>query len=184
LKWIKGEKLRAFATPGGHYRVSSENFREFLNRYDFPIQESFFGESAQRHKRRILIVDDEADQREILRRHLLSSEPDWMIEEATDGYEAGIKIGAQPPDLVILDLMMPRIDGLSLCRSIRSNPSSRPVRIVVVTADPDEGTHARAIQAGADVCLAKPVDFKHLHGELVRLLKRPRRKRSLPEQSV
>ena len=68
LKWIKAGKLRAFATPGGHYRISSEDFREFLNRYAFPIQESFFAERPPQHVRRILIVDDEADQREILRR--------------------------------------------------------------------------------------------------------------------
>ena len=184
LKWIKAGKLRAFATPGGHYRISSEDFREFLNRYAFPIQESFFAERPPQHIRRILIVDDEADQREILRRLLRSSEPDWALEEAADGYEAGIKIGTQRPDLVILDLMMPRIDGLSLCRSIRSNPGSHHVLIVAVTADPDERTHSKAIQAGANVCLHKPIAFERLHDEISRLLERPARRRRRPEQSV
>ena len=119
LKWIKAGKLEAFATPGGHYRISVEDFREFLTLYAFPIQESFFGtvEDAP-HLKRVLVVDDEADQREILMRSLHKIDPSWLLDEAGDGYEAGIKIGMIRPDLVVLDLMMPHIDGLSLCRSI------------------------------------------------------------------
>jgi excisionase family DNA binding protein len=184
LKWIKGGKLRAFATPGGHYRVSSEDFREFLSRYDFPIQESFFQERMERHAHKVLIVDDEPDQREILSRRLHAREPGWVLDEAADGYEAGIKIGARRPDLVILDLMMPRIDGLALCRTIRANRGSRNVRIIAVTADPDEQTRAKALEAGANACLTKPVDFELLHREIVRLMNKPARRRPRPERSL
>ena len=57
LKWIKSGKLRAFSTPGGHYRISAEDFREFLQRYDMPIDESFF--RGTKRQRTVLVVDDD-----------------------------------------------------------------------------------------------------------------------------
>ena len=185
LKWIKAGKLRAFATPGGHYRISAEGFREFLTLYAFPIQESFFGtvEDARRATR-VLVVDDETDQREILMRRLRRIDSTWLLDEAADGYEAGIKIGTNRPDLVVLDLMMPRIDGLALCRSIRANPDTRSIRVLAITGDPGEPARARALQAGADACLPKPVGFDRLRRELSRLLGRATSRRAHPQQQV
>ena len=176
LKWIKSGKLQAFATPGGHYRISAENFRGFLTLYAFPIQESFFGTATDSPRvTRVLIVDDEPDQREILMRRLREIDPTWVLDEAGDGYEAGIKIGTIRPDLVVLDLMMPGVDGLSLCRSMR---------VLAVTGDPGEQARARALRAGADLCLAKPIDFARLRHEVLRLLGRPAPRRAQPQQRV
>jgi excisionase family DNA binding protein len=185
LKWIKAGKLRAFATPGGHYRIGASDFREFLTAYAFPIQETFFG-GIEEHARatRVLIVDDEADQREILLRRLRKINPAWLLDVAGDGYEAGIKIGVSRPDLVILDLMMPRIDGLSLCRSIRSNPDTRSIRILVVTGDPGEQTRTHALEAGADLCIPKPIGADRLRREVLQLLGRPLPQRVQPRQQL
>ncbi|NIM00434.1 MAG: response regulator [Acidobacteria bacterium] len=184
LKWIKSGKLRAFSTPGGHYRVSAEDFREFLKLYAFPIQESFFGtETSAARTRRVLVVDDEPDQREILVRLLSKIDPDWVVDQAADGYEAGIKIGMNRPDLVVLDIMMPKVDGLSLCRTIRSNQETRSIRILAITGEP--GKKALALEAGADVCLIKPVGFERLRHELSSLLgrRRPRSTRRPRQQA-
>ncbi|MEE8411995.1 MAG: response regulator [Acidobacteriota bacterium] len=185
LKWIKSGKLQAFATPGGHYRISAEDFRGFLTLYAFPIQESFFGAATDSPRvTRVLIVDDEPDQRQILMRRLREIDPTWVLDEAGDGYEAGIKIGTIRPDLVVLDLMMPGVDGLSLCRSIRANPDTRSMRVLAVTGDPGEQARARALRAGADLCLAKPIDFARLRREVLRLLGRPAPRRAQPQQRV
>jgi len=167
LKWIKAGKLRAFATPGGHYRVSTEDFRAFLQRYDFPL----FDETEPR-RTRILVVDDEETVREILRRRLRAMDADWKIDEASDGYEAGILIGSLRPEVVILDLMMPRVDGLSLCRSIRAHPETASIAIVAITGSADPELRKRALAAGADACLSKPIDFERLQGEVHKLLRR------------
>jgi len=168
LKWIKSGKLRAFSTPGGHYRVSAEDFRTFLNKFDMPIDETFFRGSERR--RSVLVVDDEPTIREIVRRLLSEMDEDMHIEEASDGYEAGIKIGALQPDLVIMDVMMPRVDGISLCRSIRANPKTEGVKVLAITAFPEQDNVKKMYDAGADLCLIKPLQFEHFRLEVTRLL--------------
>ncbi len=168
LKWIKSGKLRAFATPGGPYRISLEDFRAFLGKFDIPVDEAFFRGSQK--PRTVLVVDDEADIREIVRRILADLGPDLKIEEACDGYEAGIKIGSLQPDLIIMDVMMPRVDGLSLCRSIRQNPETRGVKVLAITAFPEHDNIRKMYDAGADLCLIKPLQFEHFKLEVLRLL--------------
>jgi two-component system OmpR family response regulator len=168
LKWIKSGKLRAFSTPGGHYRVAMEDFRTFLEKFDIPIDEAFF-KGAQR-SRAVLVVDDEADIREIVRRILGELEPGLRIEEAVDGYDAGIKIGSLHPDLIVMDVRMPRVDGLSLCRSIRQNPETKGIKILAITAFPEQDIIRRMYDAGADLCLIKPLQMEHFRLEVLRLL--------------
>ena len=168
LKWIKSGKLRAFSTPGGHYRISAEDFRQFLQQYDMPIDESFF--RGSKRQRTVLVVDDEPDIREIVHRLLLELDAEMKVEEAADGYEAGIKVGSLQPDLVIMDLMMPKVDGLSLCRSIRENPETRNIKILAITAFPEKDNVKKMYDAGADLCLIKPLQLEHFKLEVMRLL--------------
>ena len=168
LKWIKSGKLRAFSTPGGHYRISAEDFREFLEKFDIPIDETFFRGNAR--QRTVLVVDDEPNIRDIVRRLLKELEPDLRVEEACDGYEAGIKIGQLEPDLIIMDVMMPRVDGISLCKSIRENPKTQQVKVLAITAFPEQDNVKKMYDAGADLCLIKPLQFEHFRLEVVRLL--------------
>lgn len=168
LKWIKSGKLRAFSTPGGHYRISAEDFRSFLQQFEIPVDEAFF--KGTNRERTVLVVDDEPDIREVVRRLLHELDPELKIEEAVDGYDAGIKIGNLQPDLVIMDVMMPRVDGLSLCKSIRENPETRDVKVLAITAFPEQDNVKKMYDAGADLCLIKPLQFEHLRLEVVRLL--------------
>ncbi|HXV76094.1 MAG TPA: response regulator [Candidatus Polarisedimenticolaceae bacterium] len=168
LKWIKSGKLRAFSTPGGHYRVSAEDFRAFLEQFDIPIDESFFRGSSR--QRSVLIVDDEPDIREVVRRWLKELDEELRVEEACDGYEAGIKIGSMQPDLVILDVMMPRVDGISLCRSIKDNPKTEAVKVLAITAFPEQDNVRKMYDAGADLCLIKPLQMEHFRLEVIRLM--------------
>jgi two-component system, OmpR family, response regulator len=168
LKWIKAGKIQAFSTPGGHYRIGAEDFREFLVRYRIPVDDEFFTGSAR--TRTVLVVDDEADVRETLSRILKDMEPGLRIEVAQDGYEAGIKIGALQPDLVVMDVMMPRVDGLSLCRSIRENPDTRGIKVLAITGFPEHDAIKKMYDAGADLCLMKPIQFEHFRLEVLRLL--------------
>jgi CheY-like chemotaxis protein len=77
---------------------------------------------------------------------------------AGDGVETLEKIAEKKPDLVLLDVQMPRMDGVETCRQIRANPDYGDIRIIILTALGDEDDVARARGAGADECLAKPID--------------------------
>jgi two-component system OmpR family response regulator len=168
LKWIKSGKLRAFSTPGGHYRVSAEDFRAFLEKYEIPIDESFF--RGGERQRTVLVVDDEPNIRDIVQRLLKEMDSNLHVEEACDGYEAGIKIGSLQPDLIIVDVMMPRVDGISLCRSIRENPDTQGIKVLAITAFPEQDNVKKMYDAGADLCLIKPLQFEHFRLEVMRLL--------------
>ena len=166
VKWIHSEKLKAFATPGGHYRILKPDFREFLERFGMPVDREFFSAEL----RRILVVDDEPVIAEIIARSLQDEDAGYQIESAVDGYDAGYKLGKSCPDLVILDLMMPGMDGFELCRRIRSNPTTQHTRILAITGYPGGNTLKKIYEVGADLCLVKPLQLQQLRREVARLL--------------
>ena len=166
VKWIHGEKLKAFSTPGGHYRIYKNDFRDFLERFGMPVEEGFFAPE----RARILVVDDEPVIVEIISRSLEDDGPGYKIETAVDGYEAGYKLGRFRPDLVIMDLMMPGMDGFELCRRIRANPTTSGTKVLAITGYPGGNTLQQIYDLGADLCLVKPLQLRQLRREVARLL--------------
>jgi excisionase family DNA binding protein len=153
-KWIRQSDLPAFRTPGGHFRVSREAFRSFLERHGMPVSAAFFASRAPR----VLIADDEPVVRELVRELVLSATTDpVVVETAEDGYDALLKVGDFKPDLLILDLKMPRMDGFEACRSIRGNPHTAHIRIVAMTGFSGAGNRERILAAGAHTCFDKPL---------------------------
>lgn len=104
---------------------------------------------------RILVVDDHAQNLELLQAYL--EEVGCTVETARDGVEAMAGIDAAPPDLIILDVMMPRMSGFQVCRQVKGNPRTRDIPVVMVTALSDVGDVERAVECGADDFLTKPV---------------------------
>jgi putative two-component system response regulator len=108
----------------------------------------------------VLVVDDVAANRELLEGHLYDLGYD--VRQARDGVEALEAIAAEEPDLVLLDIDMPRLDGISVCERLKTHPTRRLIPIVILTASSDRGTRLRGIAAGADDFLSKPFDAKEL----------------------
>lgn len=104
----------------------------------------------------ILIVDDNASARETLLA-MLESE-DYQIEQAKDGFQALQMLQYIKPDLILLDVMMPGMDGFETCRRIRATPELAEVPIIILTALDDRASLLKGIEAGADDFLSKPVD--------------------------
>ncbi|HEY0081787.1 MAG TPA: response regulator [Pyrinomonadaceae bacterium] len=115
----------------------------------------------------VLVVDDTVDNLVIISLHLQQS--GYRVVTATDGEEA-IKVAALThPDLILMDISMPGLDGLGAARKIRENPTLRPVPIVAVTAFTTEGFQRAAYDAGMEGYLTKPIDFERLN-DLIRSL--------------
>jgi putative two-component system response regulator len=108
----------------------------------------------------VLVVDDIAANRELLEGHLLDLGYD--VRQARDGHEALDAVAAEEPDLILLDIDMPRLDGISVCERLKAHPVRRLIPIVILTASNDRDTRLRGIAAGADDFLSKPFDAKEL----------------------
>ena len=119
---------------------------------------------------RILIVDDGCDNRELLQ--VILGWEGFVVRTAASGEEALVDLAAEPADLVLLDVMMPGLDGYEVVARIRSNPATKDIRVVMLSALTDSAARARALNAGADGVLPKPVDRIELVARVKGLLAR------------
>ncbi len=104
---------------------------------------------------RILIVDDNQANRELLEAHLIGLNCD--LEYAEDGQQALDRAISFRPDLVLLDVMMPKLSGFEVCKKLKANPETRNIMVLMVTALNELGDIERAVDAGTDDFLSKPV---------------------------
>ncbi len=108
--------------------------------------------------RRVLIADDEPDILEILKYNL--SNEGYEVITAKDGDEALEKARRTLPDLIVLDVMMPRKTGVEVCQLLRAQPAFKDTLIIFLTAVNDEGTQIRGLETGADDYVSKPISPK------------------------
>jgi len=163
-RWIQNNELNAIQTPGGHYRVRKDDFREFLTQINMPVIEEYFRPVT---KRRLLIADDDDKLVETYKNILEDRFDDIEIETAYDGYEALIKAGKMNPDIIILDLRMPKIDGLDVCKRLRRDGLlNKDVMIIAMTAHTEAYTREQVLESGADEYLIKPIEIKTLYNLL------------------
>ncbi len=114
-----------------------------------------------------LIIEDDPDQRRLLERMLGAG--GWRVEAAPDG-EAGLALAAERrPDVIVLDVMMPRLNGYQACRRLKAEPATAAIPIVIVTTKDQPADEFWAREVGADAFLAKPVDVRELTALLDRL---------------
>jgi putative two-component system response regulator len=111
-------------------------------------------------KTRVLIVDDDEGVSKVLER-LLRSEG-YVVAIATNGPEALAAIVREPPDVILLDVVMPGVDGFSICRKLKSDPTTRLTPVILITGLADRDSKMSGLAAGADDFLTKPVDGQEL----------------------
>lgn len=161
--WIRQGKLPAFETPGGHHRILMDEFDDFLARYGMPAYDWPY-----RRKPKLLVVDDDTT--------LVSSIVDYFTNvggydcaSATDGYEAGVQVMAFEPDVVILDLMMPMMNGFEVCQKIKASKDTNHIEILAITGHPEDGNTEKIKAAGADDVMAKPFKLEVLQERMNKL---------------
>lgn len=161
--WIQAGHLPTSRTPGRHQRVQVGDFQEFLRRHRLPA----YGDAEGRPggPKRVLVVDDEAEVRRVFTRYLVRL-GEYKVSEAANGFNAGLEVARFRPDVVIMDLMMPYMDGFEACRWIKGDPTTSHIRVLVVTAYGEGDFRERAMACGADGWLQKPVKLPEL-GERV-----------------
>jgi len=155
INWVNAGRLPAFRTPGGHRRIRREDLIRFMKDNGLPLAEELRDGSG---RSRILVVDDEASIREVIAEHLGSRPADFEVMSAADGFEAGRLMATFRPDVVLLDLRMPGLDGFQICRTIKADPETSSTIVIAMTGFYSPETESRVLECGAVKCFAKPVE--------------------------
>lgn len=158
--------LRGHKLPGrGNYRVIVDDFIAFLQKQQMPVPENLARSSIV--NKRILIVDDETALLNAVCRVLQPLK--CKIITAFDGFQAGVLINAEQPDLIILDLSMPGLNGYEVIQFVRNSPVLSRTHILVLSGL-QQAELAKAIRLGANDAIAKPFDNKDLFSRVKKLL--------------
>jgi len=170
-RWIRVGHLAAFQTAGGHYRVTEEELDRFRSAQHIPSDGP-----GREELPKVLIIDDDPN--------VLATIGDaltWIgrykVEVAQDGYEGLIRIGSFRPDVLVLDIRMPGLNGFQVCQRVKADPGSKSTRILAMSGYAEDDTMMRALEAGADAFLEKPMELAEFRAEVDRLahvmLRRP-----------
>jgi PAS domain S-box-containing protein len=127
---------------------------------------------------RVLVADDNADMRQYVCRMLADQ---FRVEAAPDGAAALAAVNAQPPDLILTDVMMPRLDGFGLLRAVRANPRTRNLPVIMLSARAGEESRVEGMEAGADDYLVKPFSARELLARVTAHLQMARMRREASE---
>jgi excisionase family DNA binding protein len=164
--WIKQGLIKASRTPGGHYRILEQDLDEFRERFDM------FPREKGPEKKRIMVVDDDPDTLALIEQ-ILSNEGYELIK-VSNATEVGLKAATMLPDLILLDFLLPEINGFEVCQALRSNDVTKNIPIMAVTCLTKEKDIERIFEVGADDYLEKPFRVEKLLEKVRELLARGR----------
>src|SRR5262245_25848885 len=160
--WIEAGQLEAFRTPGRHFRIRASELQRFQAAFGFGAGT---GESP-----RILVADDQQEFIDLVIDAIQDLVPGARVEGACGGYEALLRIGSFQPDLLLLDLRMPGLDGFEVCRRIKEAPATNATRIVAMTGFDDLEAQQLAMTCGADAFVIKRQSLTALCRQIKALL--------------
>ncbi len=155
INWVKQKKIPAFSTPGGHRRVRHEDLIEFLKEYNFPVPPELRAD-----RKRVLIVDDDPAMGKLLLKAFEPYAETFDVRLCEDGVEALVAVGQRPPDLILLDVVMPVVDGSRVCATLKNNPDTKHIRIFVMTGKRLPERAERFLRRTADGFFSKPFDVR------------------------
>lgn len=163
-KWAEAGRIHVFKTPGGHRRIRREDLVQFLRENNIPIHGDLNSAGF-----RILVVDAEHSVVTVVRRFLERSRGHFQVESALDAFDAGRHVASFLPDVVFLDLRLPGVDGLDVCRRIKDFQELPGVRVIGMTAPEERDLATRALEYGASITLNKPFTPDDLRRVLARV---------------
>jgi excisionase family DNA binding protein len=155
-QWAHKGLLDSSSTPGGHRRFARDEIERFAREHGTVLR------SPMHNGLRVLIVDDD-EQTVTYLTEVLSGTPEHvLVQAAHDGFDAGRMVQSFSPHVILLDLKMPGLDGVEVCRRLKGDMATRAIRIIGMTGYPSEENLSSFEEAGVEVCLKKPFDRAHL----------------------
>ena len=164
IRCFDAGRLEGFRVPGSKFRrIPRQNLVKFMKDNNIPL------DAIESGKRKILIVDDDAEIVELLE-DVLERDGRFEIKTASSGYEAGIETQQFRPDLILLDYMLPDVNGNVVCQTIRKNPEFENIKIIIVSGVVKEDEISQLIKSGAEDFVRKPFNITELTDKITAVL--------------
>lgn len=161
-KWVNDGHIIAFRTPGGHRRIRALDLVSFLDQHKIPVPRQL----QNAGKRRIVAVDDDITQLRALGRSLKRWSDKLEVSLVDNGVDALLEVGASRPHGLLIDVFLPGIDGIEVCRRLKANAATKDIAIIVTSGRLTSELEQAARAAGARRVLRKPVDVTAVIEEL------------------
>ena len=173
VNWIDSGRLPAHRTPGKHRRIVREDVRAFALKFDYPLPVGFDDEDERAANAplppprplsdvtRVLVVDDQEDFANLVREYLVLR-GGYEVAVALSGFAAGYAVAQLKPHVILMDILMPDMDGFQVLRRLKDDASTRSIPVIACTAYRDPHVEARVQQAGFVDYLEKPLRFELL----------------------
>ena len=164
IRCFDAGRLEGFRVPGSRFRrIPRQSLVKFMQENKIPL------DAIESGKRKVLIVDDDAEIVELIV-DVLRRDGRFESETASSGYEAGIATQRFRPELILLDYMLPDVNGNVVCQTIRKNPEFESIRIIIVSGVVKQDEIAQLLKSGAQDFIRKPFDVVELTGKITAAL--------------
>jgi two-component system response regulator RpaA len=164
IRCFDAGRLEGFRVPGSRFRrIPRQSLVKFMKENKIPL------DTIESGKRKVLVVDDDAEIVELIV-DVLSRDGRFETETASSGYEAGIATERFRPELILLDYMLPDVNGNIVCQAIRGNPDFENIKIIIVSGVVKRDEIAQLIKSGAEDFIRKPFDVTELTGKITAVL--------------
>lgn len=164
IRCFDNGRLRGFRVPGSRFRrIPRDSLIQFMKENNIPLDQLEMG------KKRVLVVDDDPAIVEMLV-ELLERDGRFEVQTAATGFDAGLRTKEFRPDLIVLDFLLPDINGNAVLRSIRSDETMKDVRIIMVSGQVNRDEVQNLLKAGADDFLQKPFSIEQLVRRITELI--------------
>ncbi|HOM18359.1 MAG TPA: response regulator [Thermoguttaceae bacterium] len=164
IRCFDSGQLKGFRVPGSRFRrIPREHLYAFMRENGIPT------DALESGKRKVLIVDDDEELVELIR-EVLEKDGRFEIRSANNGFDAGMLVKEYRPDIIVLDIMLPDINGKEVCQRVRSDKTMDAVKIICISGMVEEDKVADLKTAGADDFLHKPFEIEKLVERMCRLL--------------
>ncbi len=165
IRCFDAGRLEGFRIPGSRFRrIPRQSLVKFMKQNNIPLDQIDSG------KKKVLIVDDDAEIVELMA-DVLERDGRFEIKTASSGYDAGISTEQFRPDLILLDYMLPDVNGNVVCQTIRRNPEFENIKIIIVSGVIKQDEIDQLLKSGAEDFIKKPFNIVELTGKITAVLK-------------
>lgn len=163
IRCFDSGRLKGFRVPGSRFRrIPRESLIQFMKDNNIPL------DNLESGKKRVLVVDDDPDILNMLV-ELLQRDGRFEVKTAASGYDAGLLTEQFKPDVIILDYLLPDVNGNVVCKTIRSNPAFDHVKIIFISGVVNPEEVESLLQAGANAFVKKPFNIDQLIEQMAEL---------------